>query len=261
MIWVMFLILFFMGATVFSFINVLIYRVPRKMPFGMERSICPTCGNILKSYDLVPILSFMVLGGKCRNCKSKISWRYPLIELLGGILAILCFWNENLLFVDMKLFFVQGTLYFLFLAILTAIAFVDIDTMEIPNGFNIAIFVLGVVSIFVFPELTMLERVIGIFSVSVPMTLISLLVPGAFGGGDIKMMAAVGLFLGWKLCLLSWFLAILVGGAYGIYLLAAKKKGKKDHFAFGPFLCVGCMVALFWGEQILNWYFASFYSF
>lgn len=257
----MFLILFFMGATVFSFINVLIYRVPRKMPFGMERSICPTCGSVLKPYDLVPVLSFMVLGGKCRNCKSKISWRYPLIELLGGILAILCFWNENLLFVDMKMFFVQGTLHFLLLAMLTAIAFVDIDTMEIPNGFNIAIFVLGVISIFVFPELTILQRVIGIFSVSVPMIIISLLVPGAFGGGDIKMMAAIGLFLGWKLCLLSWFLAILVGGIYGIYLLAAKKKGKKDHFAFGPFLCVGCMVALFWGEQILNWYFASFYSF
>lgn len=195
---------------------------------------------------MVPVLNWVYLGGKCHYCKERISVRYPLIETLGGGLSLLCVWEFGIS--------LQALAVFTFLCVLTVTAMVDLDTMEIPNGFVIAAAVVGILSIGAFPELSIISRIIGVFSVSVPLLLITLLVPGGFGGGDIKLMAACGIFLGWKLSLLSLCFGLLTGGFYGIWLLAARKKGRKDHFAFGPFLCLGMTVALFWGERILNLY-------
>lgn len=141
-----------------------------------------------------------------------------------------------------------------FIGILIAISIVDIKTMEIPNGFVISVLICGIISIGVFPEIGIPDRIIGFFCVSLPLTIITLAVPGAFGGGDIKLMAAVGVFLGWRMNLVSLLLGILFGGLYGIYLLAGKKKDRKDHFAFGPFLCIGIVIAMFAGEALIRWY-------
>ncbi|MDO4566903.1 MAG: A24 family peptidase, partial [Oscillospiraceae bacterium] len=103
-----------------------------------------------------------------------------------------------------------------------------------------------------------LERLIGVFAVSLPLLLITLFIPGAFGGGDIKLMAVCGFALGWRLALLAAFIGILTGGIYGVYLLAAKKKERKEHFAFAPFLSLGCAVSLLFGESILSWYLSLF---
>lgn len=251
---VIYILIFLFGASVFSFVNVLVYRVPKQLPFGNERSFCPSCGKMLKGYDMVPVISYLFLGGKCRYCKSRISLRYPLIELLGGLLALLTFYNfGNDGMYTVKVFGQIG-IVFSILALLTAVTFVDIDTMEIPNGFVIAILICGILSMLFFPELSVLSRAIGIFSISVPLTLITFAIPGAFGGGDIKLMAALGIFLGWKLSIVAFFLAVLSGGGYGIYLLAARKKGRKEHFAFGPFLCIGTAVSIFYGYQLIDWY-------
>lgn len=246
--------IFIIGASIFSFVNVLIYRVPREMPFGNERSICPSCGNTLKGYDMIPVLSWVILGGKCRFCKSRIAIRYPLVELLGGILAVFAmYWFGREEGVGL---FVLGkvVLIIILLGILTAVTFVDIEFMEIPNGFVLAVAVCAVIACFLFPETGLVERLIGSFAVSVPLLLIAIAIPGAFGGGDIKLMAAAGLFLGWKQVIVALLIAILTGGFYGIYLLAAKKKERKDHFAFGPFLCAGIAVAVFAGTQLMEWY-------
>lgn len=239
-------LMFVMGAAIFSFLNVVIYRVPRNLNFITGRSECTHCGHVLAAVDMVPILGWFLLHGRCSYCKAKISFRYVLVELLGGALAVgcICFYGWNL----------RAAVVFAFFAVLTVVAFVDIDTMEIPNGFVIAAFIVGVCSIFIFPEISLLERIIGIVSVSVPLFIITIIIPGAFGGGDIKLMAACGVFLGWKLSLISLFLAILSGGIYGIILLARRKKGRKDYFAFGPFLCSGMMIGFLWGESLLNWY-------
>lgn len=244
------IILFFFGASVFSFLNVVIYRVPKGISFVTGRSMCPGCGKNLRGIDMVPVLNWFYLRGKCHFCKARISVRYPLIETLGGGLSLLCVWKFGISF--------QALTVFAFLCVLTVTAMVDLDTMEIPNGFVIAAAVVGVLSIGAFPELSIISRIIGVFSVSVPLLLITLLVPGGFGGGDIKLMAACGIFLGWKVSLLSLCFGILTGGLYGIWLLAARRKGRKDHFAFGPFLCLGMTVALFWGERVLNWYLGFF---
>lgn len=246
------LLVFAAGASLFSFLNVIIYRLPRKMSFVQGRSHCPHCGATLRWYDMVPVLNWFYLRGRCRNCRAPISFRYPAVELLGGVLALLCLhrygWTAALAPV------------FLLLAVLTAVAFIDADTMEIPNGLVLAVLVLAAADFVCRMGPSLTERLIGFLCVSVPMLLLTLAIPGAFGGGDIKLMAAAGAFLGWRLCLLAAFLAIVAGGAYGIYLLAAKKKGKKEHFAFGPFLCVGIAAALFWGDELLDWYLNSYSS-
>ncbi|MDD3796686.1 MAG: prepilin peptidase [Lachnospiraceae bacterium] len=241
----LYLYVFIIGSCIFSYLNVLIYRVPRRIDFVKGRSFCPTCHHELRAKDLVPLFSWLFLRRRCRYCGEPISSRYFWVELLGGGMGCLSLARFGLSW--------QMMVGFAFFAICAIISLVDWDTMEIPNGFVIAMLVVALVSIPVFPEISAAKRLIGLAVVSVPMLLLSLAIPGAFGGGDIKLMAAAGLLLGWKLTLVSMFLAVLTGG-YGIYLLAGKKKGRKDHFAFGPFLCIGMTAALLWGQALLDWY-------
>lgn len=240
------LLAFLFGIIVFSFINVLIYRLPKKISFVRGFSFCPACSHRLYPRDLFPIFSWLFLRGKCRYCQAKISPRYFLVELLGGVLALTC-----VHFFDYSL---QAATVFALFALLTAVAFVDIDTMEIPNGLVVAIAVVAVVSLFVFPPSVWWDRLLGVVVVSLPLLLIAMIIPGAFGGGDVKLMAAVGLFIGWKMSLLAFFFAILGGGVWGIWLLASKQKGRKGQFAFGPFLCLGIALSILWGTPLLDWY-------
>ena len=240
-------LIFFLGTCVFSFLNVIIYRVPRKMDFIRGHSICPACGHQLGALDLIPLFSYLFLGGKCRYCKVKIGARDTFIEFFGGGAALFCAWYYK------EKPGVALTV-FLFFCILTVVTFMDIDTMEIEDGCWIAVYVLAAAACFTMPEISFVSRLIGIVCVSVPMLLLTLAVPGAFGGGDIKLMGACGAFLGWKITLISAFIAILFGGMWGIGLLLGKKKSRKDHFAFGPFLCIGMVIGLLWGGQIISWY-------
>ena len=137
--------------------------------------------------------------------------------------------------------------------ILLSVSLIDAETQTIPDRLNLALAVCGAVSVLLSPA-DWLPHVIGALCVSVPMFLLCLVIDGAFGGGDIKLMAAAGLFLGWQNTLLAMFFGIVFGGMYGIYLLAAKKAGKKDHFAFGPFLCAGIVIAMLFGGPVLKWY-------
>ncbi len=182
------------------------------------------------------------MGAEERRAEAMVIW----IGLTGACLAPLCIFKMG--------FNLSALTVFAFLITLTAVAFTDIATMEIPNGYVIAILVISLISVFIMPGPALGERLIGAVSVSLPLTLITLAVPGAFGGGDIKLMGVCGLFLGWKLNLLALFLAVVTGGSYGIYLLVSGRKGRKEHFAFGPFLCLGMLAALFWGEELLRCY-------
>lgn len=242
--------IFITGSCIFSFLNVVIYRLPRKMDFVTGRSMCPSCGHRLGALDMIPVFGWALLKGKCRYCGAKISPRYAAVELLGGALAVLCLHAYGMSF--------RGPVAFLFLCILTVVSFIDIDTMEIPFSLVVAAAAAGVLSCPFFPEISLPERGIGVFCVSLPLFLLTVLVPGAFGGGDIKLTAACGIFLGWKLSLMALFFAVTGGGICGMWLLATKRKGKKDHFAFGPFLCAGMAIVLFAGEAVWNWYLGFF---
>lgn len=141
-----------------------------------------------------------------------------------------------------------------FIALLTAVAVKDWRTMEIPDELNLLLLAVGIISGILEPGLSVGNRLLGLFSASVPMLLLTLALPGAFGGGDIKLMAACGVFLGWKKSLIAVYLAVIGGGIYGIFLLAAGKKKRHESIALGPFLCLGMVIALFWGEILMSWY-------
>lgn len=249
---------FFLGACVFSFVNVVVYRLPRKLNYISGHSACPHCGNRLNWYHNIPLFSFIALRGKCGFCKEKIACRYVCFEIAGGVLSLFTFlyYIHSLNFDYMSL--LRAPLVFLLLSALMAVAFIDQDTMEIPNGLSILIAVLGLLSILLFPEISLLDRATGILSVSLPLFLIALAIEGAFGGGDIKLMAATGVFLGWKLNLIALFFALLIGGGYAGYLLLSKKKDRKAHIPFGPFLCAGVALSWFFGGFALNWYLGFF---
>lgn len=147
------------------------------------------------------------------------------------------------------------------IVLLVKIAWTDYKTMEIPDRWNLFLSVCGFAAIFINSEISVLERIVGAFCVSVPMFLVTALIPGAFGGGDIKLTFSMGLHLGWKRLLLGTFAAIMIGGMQALYLLATGKAkvGEGAHMAFGPALCIGFFLANWWGEVLINWYLGLFY--
>ena len=243
------IIIFLFGITVGSFLNVLIYRIPKKEEFVKTRSHCMSCGYQLEWYDLIPIFSWLSLGGKCRKCKSKISAQYPLIELLNGILWVLSF-----LFYDLTI----TTLLFCGLfSSLIALSVIDFRTYEIPVGFNIFILVLGTIRViceFIGDHNSWPEFIIGLVSVSVPLLLIFYATKGrGIGGGDVKLMGAAGLLLGWKLIVLAFFLGCLLGSV--IHITRMKVSGESHVLAMGPYLSAGIIIAVLFGERIISAYF------
>ena len=258
-------IVFMMGACVGSFYNVITMRVPIKESFTKGRSHCPKCGQQLSALDLVPFFSFLFLRGKCRYCKEKISIRYPIMELVGGLSALFCVWQLS--------FTWNALLAFYLLSVLITLSVIDQETMEIPDGFHIAILLAGVASFFAGPQVGLVSRIIGFFCVSVPMLIIATLT-GGFGGGDIKLMAAAGFLLGWKGILCAFLVGVFSALFYCIYVLIyatvniAKKKvssfkegmhaALKKPFAFGPYLCFGIFISYLYSDALISFYLGMF---
>lgn len=251
---------FLAGAAVFSFGGALAWRLPRGAPVVRGRSACPACGHTLRAGDLVPVFSWLFLRGRCRYCGARIPLRHLLEELLGGAAALLCgarFGTGPLLGLSLP-----ALTALLACAVLYAIACHDAATQEIPDELNAALGAFALVFVLAQGVLhggwaaLAARHIAGALCVSVPMLLLCLAVPGGFGGGDIKLMAAAGLLLGWSQAFVAAFLAVLSGGAYAAYLLARGRAGRRDHIAFGPFLCAGIAAALFAGDAAAAWYFA-----
>jgi leader peptidase (prepilin peptidase)/N-methyltransferase len=258
---------FALGAAAGSFLGRLVYRIPRGLIFVRGFSFCPHCGHRLTLRDLIPLVSYFALRRRCRYCDVHISTRYLVIELVCGGCAV-CSWAAFMsvfaqtgpLLVANAAFFgaaapvLAALLYFCVLGILLLVTYIDTETREIPNGLCLALLVCGVLAIFVAPELTLASRVVGLVCVSVPLLLLIVLIPNAFGGGDVKLLAAAGFLLGWQNIVVAAAIGILIGGIYGVYLMVFGEKGAKDHFAFGPALCVGIATALFFGSRIIVWW-------
>lgn len=239
---------FTLGAIIGSFLNVVIYRLPRKESIVYGSSHCVNCQSPIKAYDLIPIISYLILGGKCRNCHHPISKRYPLIELLTAICFYLMYQTIGLNY-TMIIGLVLTT-------ILIIITMIDIDTMDIYDRFHIMILGLSIIYLFITP-LPLLDHIIGFFIISIPFYIIAYLTAG-IGGGDIKLMAVSGLLLGYKATLVAFFIAVILGGIIAIILLATKQKERGSQMAFGPFLCIGIYFAYLYGNQIFNWYLTLF---
>jgi len=235
------------GSLFGSFLNVVIARLPVKGKFfSQTRSQCPACGHNIRWYDLFPVISWIILLGRCRDCKARISVRYPLVEAAGALLAVTSIMHFGL---EPVTFIVYA-----FTMILLAISLIDYDTAEIPDSLIIALVPFALLSIWFFPNVTLLSHAIGLIAIALPMLLLTLAIPGAFGGGDIKLMAVCGFLLGWQFSLIAFFVALLIGGSIAIYLMLSGKRKRGEHMVFGPALCIGVAVSIYFGSLILDLY-------
>lgn len=236
--------IFLFGIVIGSFLNVCIYRIPKGEDIVKVNSHCMTCGYQLKWYDLIPIFSYIFLGGRCRKCNTKLSCQYPIIEAVNGFVYVLIFAVNGLN--------VESGIYALMASALLVLSVIDFRTYEIPFGINIFIFVLAAIHMMLdFKHWS--SYVIGFFSVSTFLYLLYLCSQGkAIGGGDIKLMAATGMMLGWKKILLAFVLGCILGSV--IHLLRMKISKAEHMLAMGPYLALGVMIAALWGDSLIRMY-------
>ncbi|MBQ8138033.1 MAG: prepilin peptidase [Lachnospiraceae bacterium] len=242
------IIIFLYGIVIGSFLNVLIYRLPKHENIATKRSHCMECGYQLKWYDLIPLFSYLFLRGRCRKCGTRISIQYPIIEAVNGILYVLIFLRYGLT--------IETLLYCLLFSALLALSVIDFRTFEIPVGFNIFILILGLVRVATDYK-NWLLYLIGLVSVSLFLFAIFAISKGrGIGGGDVKLMAATGLLLGWKLNLLGFVMGCILGSIIHIIRMKVSKEGRT--LAMGPYLSLGVVLTVFFGEYIISWYMSFF---
>lgn len=239
-----YIVIFIFGITIGSFLNVCIYRIPLHQSIVTVSSHCMTCGRKLKWYDMIPVFSWLLLGGKCRSCKSKISLQYPVIESLNGILyVVICLVN------GMNLF---SLIYCLMTSALLTLSLIDWRTYEIPPGINAFLFILGVAAA-VLDRGNLLSHLAGMVCVSGFLGILYLISRGrAIGGGDIKLMFACGLILGCKQIILAFLLGCIIGSV--IHLIRIRVQGEGHVLAMGPYLSAGIFLAALWGNAWISWY-------
>lgn len=244
-------IIFLYGIVIGSFLNVCIYRIPLGESLSKKRSHCMTCGYQLRWFDLIPLFSWLALRGKCRKCRAKISPQYPLVEAANGILYVLIFAVHGM---DNRTALIESVLYCLMASALLALSVIDFRTFIIPFGFNVFIFCLGVVNLLyriIFtksPDIWL--YIIGFCVTSAISGLLYLF--GAMGGGDVKLLAASGFLIGWKLSLLSFFVGCIIGAIVHPIRMKVSKQGRT--LAMGPYLSAGILLAVLWGYWFIDWY-------
>lgn len=241
---ILYALVFIYGIIVGSFLNVCIYRIPLKESVVTTRSHCMRCGYKLKWYDLVPVFSYVFLRGRCRKCGDRISLQYPIIELLNGILWVLTFIYTGIN--------ITSLIYSLVISALIVLSVIDFRTFEIPVSINVYIGIMALVNIATDYE-HILTYIIGMIIVSGVLYLMYFLSNGrAIGGGDVKLMAACGLLLGWKLIIVAFIFGCLYASVIHILRMVISKK---DHMlAMGPYLSAGVITAMWFGSHIVNWY-------
>ncbi|MDR3645426.1 MAG: prepilin peptidase [Clostridia bacterium] len=233
------------GLVIGSFLNVCIYRIPRGESLSKQPSHCPACGARIRPRDLVPVFSYLFLRGKCRSCGAPISARYPAVELLNCACYIAVYAVYGLQPITAA--------YMLMCSALIVAAFVDFDHRIILDRIVIFLLAEGILLAVFSRDTPWLERLVGLFAVSVPLLLICIFF-GGFGEGDVKLMAACGLVLGWKLIVLSLVFGSIFGSVAGITLIVRKKATRRSEIAFGPWLGLGITLAMLFGNTLITSY-------
>jgi leader peptidase (prepilin peptidase)/N-methyltransferase len=240
---------FIFGAVVGSFLNVCIFRLPTHVSIVQPLSQCPHCQHAIRFYDNIPLISFIVLRGKCRDCGGKISWRYPLVELLTALLSLFLFLKFGLTLIFL--------IFFIFTAVLIVITFIDLDHQIIPDVLTLpGIPVFFLLAIFVV-KIPWLEALIGLligggvlFAIAFVYELITK--REGMGGGDIKLLAMIGGFLGWKSLIFVLLVSSFTGAIVGITAMIIKKQDMKYAVPFGPFLSLAAIAYIFWGDAFMR---------
>lgn len=239
------------GLIIGSFLNVVIFRVPRGESIVSPGSHCTVCGHTLRAWELIPVLSFLMLKGKCGTCQTRISWRYPAVELLTGVLFYLTA-RFNLETHTARLI-----LNLVFVAVLIALSFIDMDTFRLPDVLTLPLLGLGLLGAFLIPGHPIGWESLGsAFGAGGLFWVIARIYPQGMGLGDVKLVAAMGAFLGFPSIFLAVFLGSLTGALVGILLLLSGRQRFQQHIPFGPYLGLGAIIALLWGLQLINGYWA-----
>lgn len=238
------------GLLIGSFLNVVIARVPERRSLWRPGSACPGCGTAIAWHDNIPILSFLALRGRCRACSVPIPWRYPIVEALTATLFAAAAWRFGPT--------LDAVTAAALLAGLVAITVIDLERQIIPDVLSLPGILAGVLANLATGRLPWLESIMGVLVGGGVFLVIILASGGGMGGGDMKLGAMLGAFLGWKVVLLSMLVAVVAGGALAVTLIATGVRGRKDPIPFGPFLALGGTVGLFWGERVLRWYLGGF---
>ncbi len=243
-------VVFVLGTILGSFLNVVIYRLPRGLSIVRPASRCPHCGAAIRPVDNIPLLSFLILRGRCRVCRAPIGWRYPAVETAAGIL-LAALW---LRFAQSGAWtaLVAGSVFSL---ALLAVFFIDLDHQIVPNAITYPGLVVGL--LLAIPQGVLVSSVIAAAAAGGFFLIVAMASRGGMGGGDIKLAAMMGAFLSWPAIALALLVAFVLGAAAGVLLIAAKKRSRKDPIPFGPSLAVGGVLALFASGAILRWYLGS----
>jgi leader peptidase (prepilin peptidase)/N-methyltransferase len=235
-----------------SFLNVVIHRLPLDESVVTPRSRCPSCRSLIRWYQNIPVLSWLALRARCANCGTRISFRYPLVELLTGALFTLAAWRYP--------FPAAWPFQFWFLGALVACTFIDIDHWILPDKITLPGIAVGFVGSFVSPQVSWIESAAGILVgggilYAVAWGYRAFAKKDGLGGGDIKFLAMIGAFLGAKGALATLVLSSCGGSVLGIFLILLRGKKSGTAIQFGPFLALGALAAFFFGEPLWQWYF------
>lgn len=242
------ILIFLFGTLIGSFLNVCIYRIVEHEDLVWKRSRCRSCGALLKWYDMIPVVSYLLLRGRCRLCKDKLSVQYPLVEAVNGILYLIIMFTLGIR--------VTSLLYCFLASALLVLGVIDFRTYEIPPKINLFILVLGGIRS-VLDYQNFQDHLLGLLAVSAPLTVLYYATDGrAIGGGDVKLMAVNGLFLGWELIIIAFVFGCILGAV--IHTARMKISGVGHMLAMGPYLSAGIFIAALWGRQILAWYLGQF---
>jgi len=239
------------GAMVGSFLNVCIHRLPKEESIVRPGSHCPKCNTPIQFYDNIPLLSYLLLRGKCRYCQVSISIQYPMVEAITALSSFFLFITFG---VSLSFFY-----YFSFVAALIAITVIDLYHQIIPDVISLPGIGIGLLGSLIIPRITFFESLIGIISGGGSLFLVATIYKWLFkrdgmGGGDVKLLAMIGAFLGWKAVILTILLSSFIGSIIGITVMLIKGKDFKYAIPFGPFLSLGAVISLFWGENLISWY-------
>ncbi len=247
--------IFVSGLAAGSFMNVCIYRLPRGLSIIRPASRCPHCNTPIRPFDNIPLLSFVILKGRCRTCGARIHWRYPVVELLNGILWILLFNRFGASWTILPLLFLISSLI--------VITFIDLEHMIIPDIITVPGTFLGIAlsplipdSFFRLERLGMMNSLTGAVTGFLLFFIIAILGSWVFrkeamGGGDVKLMAMVGAFTGWKGVIFTTFAGSLIGSIVGIAIIV-RGKNKDTIIPFGPYLAAGAAASVFYGQEIID---------
>ena len=242
---------FILGTLLGSFANVCIYRLPQRLSIIFPGSHCPFCQEALRPWQNIPLLSYLLLGGQCAKCKMAIALRYPLIELSNGLLYVFLYYQYHLS--------VQTVVFALLTTALLIVSCIDLAHTIIPDAITLPGIVVGLgTSLWLTPvglRNALLGVVLGggLFLLMAILSVVILQREG-MGGGDIKLIAMLGAFLGWQAVLVTIFLAAVLGASVGLTLILVRRKGRREPLPFGPFLALGALLAIVWGDTILAWY-------